>query len=252
MAGALPFAGIDGCRGGWVIARWDGADHLQLYRRARMEELFDEADAPVAAAMDMPIGLPDTSETGGRAAERAVRPLLGMRQSSVFSVPARAAVMAGVGAGDESVRFAAACAAALANSHPPRKVSKQCFHLFPKMAELDELLRRRPELQARLVECPPEVSFAVMNGGPLVDAKKVKSRPHPPGIAYRIALLARAGVPAGLLTKKTALSLRAGLDDLVDACACVVTAKRLAEGRALRFPDPPGRDAFGLPVAITA
>ncbi|MFS8036139.1 DUF429 domain-containing protein [Xanthobacter sp. AM11] len=252
MAGALPFAGIDGCRGGWVIARWDGADHLQLFRRTRVEELFDAPDAPALAAIDMPIGLPETSEIGGRSAERAVRPLLGMRQSSVFSVPARAAVMAGLGPGDEKARFAAACAAALAHSSPPRKVSIQCFNLFAKIAEVDELLRRRPELQARLVECHPEVSFRTMNGAVVPEPKKVKGRPHGPGLALRIGLLARAGLPVGLLEAKTALALHAGLDDLVDACACAVTARRVAEGKALRYPDPPGRDAFGLPVAIHA
>lgn len=248
----LPFAGIDGCRGGWVIAQWDGGDHLQLFRRARVEELFDAPDAPAIACVDMPIGLPETSEIGGRSAERAVRPLLGGRQSSVFSVPARAAVMAGIGRGDERERLAAACAAALAHSSPPRKVSIQCFNLFPKIAELDELLLRRAELRERLVECHPEVSFRIMNGAPLDVAKKVKNRPHGPGLALRIELLRDAGVPVDLLHAKTAAALGAGLDDLVDACACVVTAKRVFEGKALRYPDPPERDAFGLPVAITA
>ena len=249
---SLPLAGIDGCRGGWVVARWDGGGRLDLIRVARVEALFDAPDAPAIACVDMPIGLPETSEIGGRSAERAVRPLLGARQSSVFAVPARAAVMAGMGPGDEKARFAAACAAALAHSSPPRKVSIQCFNLFPKIAELDELLRRRLELQDRLIECHPEVSFRIMNGAPLELAKKVKSRPHPPGLDLRIGLLARAGLPVDLLQARTAAALGAGLDDLVDACACAVTAKRVFEGKALRYPDPPERDAFGLPVAITA
>jgi predicted RNase H-like nuclease len=248
----LRLAGIDGCRGGWVVARWDGAGRLDLIRVARVEALFDAPDAPAIACVDMPIGLPETGEIGGRSAERAVRPLLGGRQSSVFAVPARAAVMAGMGSGDEKARFSAACAAALAHSSPPRKVSIQCFNLFPKIAELDDLLLRRPELRDRLVECHPEMSFRIMNGAPLDVAKKVKSRPHPPGLDLRIGLLARAGVPIDLLNAKTAAALGAGLDDLVDACACAVTAKRVFEGKALRFPDPPERDAFGLPVAITA
>ncbi|MFG1261323.1 DUF429 domain-containing protein [Xanthobacter aminoxidans] len=248
----LCLAGIDGCRGGWVVARWDGAGRLDLIRVARVEALFDAPDAPAIACVDMPIGLPETGEIGGRSAERAVRPLLGARQSSVFAVPARAAVMAGMGPGDEKARFSAACAAALAHSSPPRKVSIQCFKLFPKIAELDELLLRRTELRDRLVECHPEVSFRIMNGAPLDVAKKVKSRPYPPGLDLRIGLLGRAGVPTDLLNGKTAAALGAGLDDLVDACACAVTAKRVFEGNALRFPDPPERDGFGLPVAITA
>lgn len=253
MTPALPFAGIDGCRGGWIAARWNGTDMLRLSRLATVAPLFEAPDAPDIAAIDMPIGLPERVGAGGRAPERLVRPLLGLRQSSVFSVPARTAVMAGVGPGDETTRYRAACAAALASSDPPRAVAKQCFHLFPKMAEVDQLLRSRPELRHRLVECHPEVAFWAMNGqAPLDLPKKVQNRPHPPGLDLRLHLLAASGVPIDLLNAQTARALGAGLDDLVDAAACVVTAKRIAEGKALRFPDPAETDAFGLPVAIVA
>ena len=142
---------------------------------------------------------------------------------------------------------------ALARSDPPRKVSKQCFNIFPKIGEVDALLRGAPDLVPRLQECHPEVAFWAMNAmTPLAEPKKVKSRPHPPGLALRIGLLSAAGVPTAALHAQTALALRAGLDDLVDACACAWTAKRIACGKALRFPDPPERDAFGLPVCITA
>ena len=250
---ALPFAGIDGCRGGWVVARWDGAGTLRLSRVSTVGPLFEAPDAPEIAAIDMPIGLPERIGAGGRTPERLVRPLLGMRQSSVFSVPARAAVMAGVGPGDETTRYRAACAAALASSDPPRAVAKQCFHLFPRMAEVDHLLRSRPELRHRLLECHPEVAFWAMNGhAPLDLPKKVKNRPHPPGLDLRLRLLGASGVPNDLLNAQTAHALGAGLDDLIDAAACALTAKRVAEGKALRFPDPAEADAFGLPVAIVA
>ncbi|MDI4666228.1 DUF429 domain-containing protein [Xanthobacter autotrophicus] len=257
MTPSLPFAGIDGCRGGWIVARWDGGATLLLERIAAVAPLFERADAPDIAAIDMPIGLPiglpEQVGAGGRTPERLVRPLLGMRQSSVFSVPARAAVMAGVGPGEETARYRAACAAALAASDPPRAVAKQCFHLFPKIAELDLLLRHRPELRARLVECHPEVAFWAMNAQAALDLpKKVKNRPHAPGLDLRRRLLGASGVPTGLLTEQNARALGAGLDDLIDAAACAVTAKRVAEGKALRFPDPPEADALGLPIAIVA
>jgi predicted RNase H-like nuclease len=44
----------------------------------------------------------------------------------------------------------------------------------------------------------------------------------------------------------------AGADDLLDALACAAIARRLFAGTARAFPDPPGRDAYGLPVAIWA
>ncbi|WP_234053551.1 MULTISPECIES: DUF429 domain-containing protein [unclassified Xanthobacter] len=247
------FLGIDGCRGGWICARWNGADLLHISRVERLAELFPSPPFPVVA-IDMPIGLPERAGPGGREAERLVRPLLGGRQSSVFSVPSRAAVMAGLQPGeDEGTRYRAACAAALASSDPPRAVAKQCFHLFPKMGEVDALLRGRSELVEQVHECHPEVAFWAMNDGqPLPLPKKVKNRPHLPGLELRRSLLASRGIPVDALSAQTALALRAGLDDLIDACACAWSAKRVAYGKALRFPDPPGRDTLGLPICICA
>jgi predicted RNase H-like nuclease len=37
---------------------------------------------------------------------------------------------------------------------------------------------------------------------------------------------------------------------VLDACACAVSALRIARGEAQSFPSPPGRDAHGVPVAI--
>jgi predicted RNase H-like nuclease len=44
----------------------------------------------------------------------------------------------------------------------------------------------------------------------------------------------------------------AGPDDLIDALACAAVARRLHAGTARPFPDPPPRDAYGLPMAIWA
>ena len=250
---ATPCAGLDGCPGGWIVASWDGAGPLELKRLAALTDLFAGDDAPLVAAIDIPIGLPERVGPSGRAPERLVRPLLGPRQSSVFSVPSRAAVAAGLAEWEESARYRAACAAARATSEPPRAVAKQGFHLFPKIAEADLLLRARPELRARLLECHPEVAFWAMNGKAAVPLpKKVKNRPFADGLALRIGLLAAAGLPTEGLTPQAARTLRAGLDDLVDACACLWTARRALNGTALRFPEPPGEDALGLPVAIHA
>ena len=244
-------AGLDGCKGGWVVALWDGITPLRLKRIDRLEALFEGPDAPRIAAIDIPIGLP--GQAGGRSAEQQVRPLLGARQSSVFSVPSRAAVMAGLGPDDERTRYLAACAVARATSTPPKAVSKQAFHIFPKIAEADALLRARPDLISRLLECHPEVAFWAMNGERALDLpKKVKSQPFPKGLDLRMGLLAASGVPIDKLSAQMALALKAGLDDMVDACACLWTARRALYGKALRFPDPPERDALGLTVAIHA
>lgn len=234
-------SGVDGCRAGWIavtIAATGPVEPDVTVTRDFAGLVRDRA----AVAVDMPIGLPERTGRGGRGPESLVRPLLGDRQSSVFSIPARAAV--------EAPDYAAACAAALATSDPPRKVSKQAFFLFAKVREIDALLRAEPALVARVHEMHPEVAFWRLNGQVAVPVpKKVKSRPHPPGLAFRRGLLVAAGFPEAFLAR---VPRGAGADDLLDAAAGALVARRILAGEALSFPDPPGRDAHGLPVAIRA
>ncbi|NLH81788.1 MAG: DUF429 domain-containing protein, partial [Phyllobacteriaceae bacterium] len=121
MDAARPLAGIDGCPAGWIVCRIapEGPIAPEIDVVARLVHLFDRSDAPALAAVDMPIGLPEAIGPTGRGPERLVRPLLGERQSSVFSIPARAAIFAGEGL-DDRAGFTAACAAALATSDPPK------------------------------------------------------------------------------------------------------------------------------------
>jgi predicted RNase H-like nuclease len=124
-------AGVDGCPDGWIAAFVRGAE-VRVAVLPRFADVLTEK--PDIVAVDIPIGLPERTGPGGRAAENAARPLLGQRQPSVFSVPSRAAVYA--------ASYAEACAAALATSDPPRKVSKQLFHTAPKIREVDAAARR--------------------------------------------------------------------------------------------------------------
>ncbi len=259
-------AGVDGCKdgvdsrnpgktlGGWVavIIEPDGSAHATRLRA--IAELFERPLAPHIVAVDMPIGLPERIETNGRAPERLVRPELRQRQSSVFSMPSRAAVYASL---DETVaeeeRYRHACAVALETSTPPRKVSRQGFALFPRIVELDRWLRADPALQERVFECHPEVSFWAMNGQvPLNLPKKVKGIAAAPGLELRRRLLEAAGFAPEVLSPLKARELRVGEDDLIDACAAAWTAGRIARGQAMSFPSPPERDSEGLPIAIWA
>lgn len=231
-----PVVGVDGCPGGWIAVRWGTTLSHHLCRS------FTEVLAMDAAviAVDMPIGFPQGS---GRAAEREVRSRLGERQSSVFSVPSRAAVMC-----DD---YRDACAANLAHSDPPKKVSKQIFHIFPKMREVDALIT--PELQSRVVEVHPELAFWAMNGEmPVALPKKVKGQPYATGLELRKALLARAGFPLADLPPPSYRRADVGADDLIDACACAWSARRILHGRNIRFPADPPHDARGLRMAISA
>jgi len=235
-------AGVDGCKAGWIIASCDASATEAPVLRIEpcWEVLIRNLPAGGLIAVDMPIGLPDQIEGSGRGPEQAVRALLGQRQSSVFSIPARAAVQA------EDYR--AACAIALATSNPPRKVSKQGFHLFPKIREIDAALRTEPGWRNRIFETHPELAFATMRGAPLIHPKKIGGVVNPAGMAERRALLLAAGLPAA--TVNAGPPKGASADDLLDALAALIVARHIVAGRGKPLPDPPGRDSHGLAIAI--
>ncbi|MGL4440557.1 MAG: serine/threonine dehydratase [Bosea sp. (in: a-proteobacteria)] len=237
--------GIDGCPAGWIAAFAPlgniSAPRIRIV--AHFSEIIDAPEAPSIIVVDMPIGLPERIDGPGRAPERLVRPLLGQRQSSVFSIPARAAVYA--------ADYAEACTEAAARSEPSRKISKQGFMIFPKIREIDELLRHRPALTTQVFESHPEVAFRAMNNGkPLQEPKKVKGTPWPDGMALRQRLLAAHGIGRAALEAKAPRG--AAADDQLDALACLVTARAIAMHEAQSFPSPPERDAHNIPIAIWA
>ncbi len=229
--------GVDGCPAGWIAVTI--ATTGPLTPCVTITRNFADLTTGVEKiAVDMPIGLPETAGPGGRGAERAARAILGGRKSSVFSVPSRSAVYAS--------DYPEACRLAEATSDPPRKISKQAFFLFPKIRQIDSLLRNDASLLARVFETHPEVAFWCAND----EAPMVFPKSKPQGLRERRDLLERNGFPAAFLDAP--VEWGAKRDDFLDACVCALVARRLHAGTAQPFPDPPGRDAHGLPVAIWA
>jgi predicted RNase H-like nuclease len=100
-------------------------------------------------------------------------------------------------------------------------------------------------------EVHPEVAFWRLNSErALTEPKKIKGRPYGPGLALRRGLLIAAGLPAEAVN--AAPPKGAASDDLLDALACAAVARRIHAKTARPFPDPPPRDAHGLPMAIWA
>jgi predicted RNase H-like nuclease len=237
-------AGVDGCRAGWiaVLMRVDDPHTHRIMTVPTFAAIPDALEQPAVIAVDMPIGLPERTEGSGRRPEQLIRPLLGQRQSSVFAIPSRRAV--------EAEDYGEACAIAAATSEPPRKVSRQGFAIFPKIREIDTLLRARPDLMTRVYEVHPELAFWAFNTRKALDQpKKVKGTPYAPGMALRRTLLTQSGLlPESLIHASPPRG--AAADDLLDALAGLTVALDIARGGGQPFPDPPGRDAHGLPVAI--
>jgi len=232
-------AGVDGCPRGWIAVIGDGGG-LRVEVFGCFSALVASLPDKAIIAVDMPIGLP---KKGGRSAERAARAHLGERQSSVFSIPPRAAVYA------EDYRES--CSLSLERTDPPRKVSRQAFGLFPKICEVDELLRSEVGLATRIIESHPELAFAALNGMKAMSLpKKIKSRVNPEGMAERRALLQRSGLPEDFL--KSPVPRGAKEDDFLDACAMYLVAGPHARGEARPHPNHVERDAFGLRMVIWA
>lgn len=238
--------GFDGCKRGWVGVRLDLESAKPAAARfyPTFREALDDPDRPVVIAVDMPIGFLDAAEAGGRLCERLTRQKIGERRSSVFSAPTRTAL-----AHPKDYRAALAANRGAGETG----ISRQCFHLIPKLNEIDAVMS--PALQSRVRESHPELAFTILNGGqPMRFSKK-----NPPGRADRIAVLESAGGRYGLerrfLDPRAHPGLRGGgvaPDDLVDAAVMALVAARIVRGEAVVHPPNPPRDAKGLRMEIVA
>lgn len=205
-------AGVDGCRAGWAVALADGATIIDVRVVPRFDDVL--AIGGEAIAVDMPIGLPDV---GPRACDVEARRRLGRRRSSVFPAPLRPML--------EASTYADALAIA--------GLSKQAFHLLPKIREVDAAMT--PRRQRTVVEAHPELCFARRIGAPCRAPKRTAE-----GRAERRAVIGfdLDRPPPG-----------AAWDDVLDACVLVDTARRLLSGDVERLGDG-ARDARGLRCEI--
>lgn len=217
-------AGVDGCRAGWVVALdRDGTIDVSVVPRfAGVVALLDEGVDVIA--VDMPIGLPDS---GSRACDIEARCHLGPRRSSVFPAPPRPLL--------DATDYPSALATK--RSLDGRGLSKQSFHLLPKIAEVDAVLT--PQRQPRVVESHPELAFARTAGSALTGSK------HTPG-----GRVERRRLATQVLGDRAVNAVPgAELHDVLDALMLIATARRLADGTAERLGDG-SRDARGLVMEI--
>jgi predicted RNase H-like nuclease len=229
--------GVDGCKGGWIAVAWDGGEGDTP--QARIVQRFEDIVSMNAdvIAVDIPIGLPDIARNGRGCDGEARRRLKG-KASSVFPAPARATLQAR--------DHGEASAINRKFSDPSHGISAQAYNILAKIAEVDGLIS--PPLQSRVHEVHPELCFYAMNGDMSVREKKREAD----GQEKRMALLRRNGFPFDRMAHPEAPRRHWGLDDLIDACACAWSARRIRDGVNLRFLADPPLDGRGLRMEINA
>jgi predicted RNase H-like nuclease len=229
--------GIDGCHDGWVAAVRDGDGVSFEIVRPFSVILERIRGASAIVVVDVPIGLP---EGGPRACDLAARELLGPRRSSVFPAPCRDTLSA--------ASFEDACTRE--TRARGKRVTKQTYAILEKIREVDCCLD--PDAQESVREAHPEVTFAFLSGQETGLAHPKKSLE---GKELRQRILREAlGIPFDVRGARERLGReRVGIDDLLDALACLATAERIQRGRAVTLPKGKvERDGRGLRMEIVA
>ncbi|GAA1923492.1 DUF429 domain-containing protein [Nocardioides hwasunensis] len=233
LAPHAPVLGVDACAGGWVGVVVDPDRRASVFVAAGITDLLAlvrERHDVVAVAVDIPIGLPDSS---GRLADAEARRQLVGKSSSIFSTPVRAALEAGT--------YEEARAANLAATDGRTSVSAQAYALRDKVLQVDAWVRSGPGVP--VVEAHPELSFTRMAGHPLLERKKDAD-----GARVRREALAAHGIVAPPWFRGSGFAE----DDLLDACAVAWTAVRHSLGVSESFPETPEVFSDRIPAAIWA
>jgi len=228
--------GVDGCRAGWLAVRveWSSGRLALAYALyPRFAPILGQYPDAAAIAVDMPMGLYESGRVRARPCDQAARQRLGRRACCVFLPPTRAMLDA--------------------DAYAPLRalgLSVQAYHLIPRIRELDALLT--PDLQARVWESHPELSFLAITGAPIPHPKRTAE-----GYAARVDALRCAFGDAGDAFANALAAFReqvapkdAGMDDFLDACALAWSAQRCLRGESEVCIGDPTHDARGLLMAI--
>lgn len=215
------YAGIDGCKSGWLLVYYTN-DQYHYKVLQNFKELTSLRLPNSRILVDIPIGL--TTENFTRTIEATMRAELGKRSSTVFNAPARLATRALDKAQAREINI----------KLTGKSLSEQSLNIMPKIKEMDEFLLNEDYKHYNLTiyESHPELCFKYLAGGVVQSKKSTRT-----GIEERLQILERYDTNVRKLYDDIILrELRKDVkrDDIVDAiCLCLVN--RLAGENGLRF-----------------
>ena len=218
--------GLDGFRNGWVAVTLDGDRREISFLRDIANVLSGRFDR---LAIDIPIGMDDSGERG---CDLLARDRLRPHTSRVFT-GARRWLWEEFGDPDK--------ANIEALRRGQKRVSRQLWHLGPKIMQVDAFVRENRGLD--ILEVHPELVFQRLNGGEALPSKKSDA-----GAAQRRKLLIWEGfeeIDHWLNCVRMGTGAKA--DDVLDACAVAISARHpkgsVPEGT-------PQKDAHGIAMQI--
>lgn len=231
-------AGVDGCRAGWfvVVASATRQKVLQLNDFCVAKTFADVLSKTTGCnlvCVDIPVGLSDGAKP--RECDVAARRILGRsRASSIFPPPIKPCLAAQEYETASQICF----------EHSGKKLNRQSFFIMGKVREVD--LAMTPQLQQRVREIHPELSFWALAGGkPAKHNKKTLA-----GRNERIVLLSAIFSDLQQFVTQARQPKKVGPDDILDAVAAAWTAGQAVVGKAKTLPENPEFDSMGLKMEI--
>jgi predicted RNase H-like nuclease len=228
-----PIAGVDGCRGHWLVARsprWPCDRPPDLLVCKAFADVLAATAACDVVTVDMPIGLPDGAAP--RACDMEAWALLGgAGKKSVFPAPPRSTLGART-----PLMFQALYRQACGKGAPV-----PLWGIVPKIVEVDAAMSA--SLQSRIREFHPELAWRRL-AGTMLPSKRTDA-----GVAARARLLSASIRNVHALVLNPPRPARR--DDVLDALIGVLVAADAAAGQAERAPsENPAHDARGLRMEI--
>ena len=231
----MDYIGVDGCRGGWFAVALGSGRNWAINVHKTIDELWNAMNAPSMMLIDIPIGLPDSSQ---RICDLETRKLLGRRGASVFAVPCRKALQA--------KSYRQACR--INKQVMGKRISIQTWNIAAKIKEVDTWLQHTPAAQTRVRESHPELCFWALAGKhAMAQSKKTEQ-----GFTERFSILLKKFSQTGNIVEQALERFRRkdlARDDILDALVLAVAA-RFSAGKPKTVPLKPATDQKGRPMEI--
>ncbi len=240
---AFEVAGVDGCKSGWfvvitrVMKHADSNSSFELKSRfvaGNFREVLSKTDNCDLICVDIPIGLKDEGN-GDRMCDKEARHHLGEpRRRSVFPPPVRPCLSA----------MDYTEANVVSQKHSGKKLTPPTFNIMDKIRQVDDLMT--PELQKRVREIHPEVSFWALNNQKPMQYKKTSLN----GRKERMKLLDSIFSGLERIVSETRIPRKVAPDDILDALVAAWTAAQTVIGKATILAEEPENNCKGLRMEI--